>query len=137
MSTDSKMTKFYFIGKFEHAEEIAQKIKCITSQGYELTHNWTMADKMDDSLAKQVEDDLDGVCNADFVVALIDHPSHEYRGSFAEIGCAIGLKKRIYLITNNQELPTSAAQHCFLFHRCLNKFNTWEEFLKYCETHRL
>ena len=121
--------KFYLIGKFATRETIGERIKVLESLGHECAHNWTKKENYTAPKSEQVYKDLMGVTNAELVIAVIDNPNYHYRGSFAEIGCALGQGKRVHLITNNCE--KGSVTHCFLSHKNIIKFSTWEGFLDY------
>lgn len=40
-----------------------------------------------------------GVQNADVVIALMDDPKYPYRGTLFELGVALGLNKRVFVVT--------------------------------------
>ena len=120
---------FYLIGKFSNRETISNRIKEVEALDLKITHNWTDQTNYSQPKSTQVEQDINGVKNADFVIAIIDNPKYQYRGSFAEIGCALGLDKPIYLITNNCE--KGSVTHCFLFHKNIIRFHTWQGFMKF------
>ena len=126
------MSKFYLIGKFSTKDKIRELIKEVENIGFHVTHNWTLEENFTCPKSEQVENDINGVIAADFVIAIIDNKKYHYRGSFSEIGCALGLDKQVYLVTNN--LEEGSAQHCFLFHKNIIRFQTWKgltKFLKY------
>lgn len=127
MTTQQK--SFYLIGKFSNREYISEKIKEIENLGFYNTHNWTLKQNYSQPKSTQVEEDINGVKKADIVIAIIDNPKYQYRGSFAEIGCALGLDKTVYLITNNCE--KGSVTHCFLFHKNIIRFHTWQGFLQF------
>ena len=123
------MKTFYLISKFATKDIIAKKIKEVENEGFEVTHNWTDPKHYTREKSNQVYEDINGVKRADIVIAIIDNPKYHYRGSFAEIGCALGLDKTVYLVTNN--LEKGSASHCFLFHPNIIRFQTWEGFMKF------
>lgn len=120
---------FYMISKFSTKDIIREKIKEVEKIGFKVTHNWTLEKNYSKEKSTQVEQDINGVINSDFVIAIIDNPKYHYRGSFAEIGCALGLDKPVYLVTNN--LEEGSARHCFLFHKNIIRFQSWEGLIKF------
>jgi len=125
---------FYLIGRFSNREIISEKIKEIEQIGFNNTHNWTDEKNYSQPKSNQVEQDINGVIKADIIIAIIDNPKYQYRGSFAEIGCALGLGKIVYLITNNCERGSVA--HCFLFHKNIIRFQTWEGFINFLNSNK-
>ena len=120
---------FYLISKFSNRENVAERIKEVQEIGFDITHNWTEKKHYSQPKSDQVEQDINGVRKADIIIAIIDNPKYQYRGSFAEIGCALGLDKTVFLITNNCEKGSAA--HCFLFHKNIIRFQTWDGFMKF------
>ena len=123
------MQSFYIIGKFATKKIIAEKIKEVENMGFENTHNWTLKENYTCPKSEQVKNDINGVKDADIVIAIINNPEYHYRGSFSEIGAAIGLDKTVYLVTDN--LESGSASHCFLFHPNIVRFQTWEGLIRF------
>ena len=129
----NKMTKsFYLIGKFSTKDLIATRIKDVEKLGLKVTHNWTLEENWSCPKSEQVFHDIEGVKRADIVIAVINNPNYHYRGSFSEIGAAIACDKTVYLITDNCE--KGSVTHCFLSHKNIVRFSTWEGFLKFIPT---
>ena len=120
---------FYLIGKFATRENIAERIKDVEKFGLKVTHNWTLKENYSQPKSEQVYQDIEGVKRADFVIAVINNPTYAYRGSFSEIGAAIATGKTVYLITDNCE--KGSVNHCFLSHKNIVRFSTWEGFLQF------
>ena len=120
---------FYMIGKFATKDEIAKRIKRVEELGLKVTHNWTLKENWTCPKSQQVEQDLKGVVDADIIIANINNPNYHYRGSFSEIGAAIATGKTVYLVTDNCE--KGSVTHCFLSHRNIVKFTTFEGLLRF------
>ena len=128
------MKKFYLISKFSTKDIIREKIKEVEKIGFEVTHNWTLPENYQQPKSKQVEEDINGVIKADFIISIINNEKYHYRGSFAEIGAAIATNKTIYLVTDN--LEKGSASHCFLFHKNIIRFQTWESLIKFLKDNK-
>ena len=123
---------FYMIGKFSTKDDIAKRIKIVEDMGLKVTHNWTLKENWTCPKSEQVENDIKGVIDADIVIAIINNPNYHYRGSFSEIGAAIASGKTVYLITDNCE--KGSVTHCFLSHKNIIRFSTFEGFLQFLPT---
>lgn len=114
--------KLYVAGKWSSKKEINQKIQELESMGHEITHNWT-ANNDNKRLSSVL--DIDGVKNADCIVAIMDDPEYPYRGTFCEIGCALGLGKHVYIY--NPSLKTKEV--CFAHHPLVKVITDWNFFV--------
>jgi nucleoside 2-deoxyribosyltransferase len=132
--------KLYVAGRFADKEEIGKKIKQLENKGYAITHDWTKTEIPDNAQHIQtlVNDDnkhtgysfpymrecatrdINGVVNADVLVVYMEHPNYEYRGTWTEIGCAIGLKKQIYIVMPDLEHPIRERLNSTIVHTKYN-----------------
>lgn len=118
-------TKVYLAGKF-HDEEMPSRMKELTNKGFRITHNWTT--NKDVPLTEAAILDINGVIDSDIVIAVMDDESYAYRGTFTEIGCAIGLSKRIIIVNANPN--AECVNLCFYHHPKIEHCDT---FLEACE----
>lgn len=90
--------RLYVAGQWSKRNEISAAIEKLEAIGHTITHNWTKAqhfrDKMDEAIA-----DVNGVLAAEAVIVFMDDVNYPYRGSWTEIGVALGQKIPIYMIT--------------------------------------
>lgn len=102
----------YVAGGFQFKEDIRLVQRCLESEaGHRVSWDWTSVEKGPaesvgaDEWARYSQLDLDGVRNADYVVAVfgsIAQPraalSYAYSGTFCELGCALGLGKPVIVL---------------------------------------
>lgn len=115
-------TKIYLAGKF-HDERMPARMQALRERGFQITHDWTI-DK-DAPLKEAAILDINGVRDCDVVLAVMDDESYSYRGTFAEIGCAIGLNKRILVVNANP--GTECTNLCFYHHPQIEHCGSFEE----------
>lgn len=123
------MRKFYVASSFKNIEAVRLVSNRLKDEGFIQTYDWTGNER-----ASTIEDlkiiglkEKDAVMEADFVIVLL--PAG--KGSHIELGIALGLEKRIYLYSPNDEVnqfeTSSTFYHLSEVHKC---FGTIEELLK-------
>ena len=94
--------KIYVAGKWGDLHKIKQISNEMQALGLEITSTWyTRPRRMVDSraaLGREAADDIAEVGQADAVLAILDDRFYAYRGTFAEIGCALGQRKRVVVV---------------------------------------
>lgn len=95
--------RFYVAGAFIHKPEINRVQAELQKLGHAISHDWTVceADGAAPSPAELREysaNDIGGVRSADAVVVVLSDPGYPYRGTFSEMGAAIALEKKIYIV---------------------------------------
>jgi Fe2+ transport system protein FeoA len=76
------------------AAEVMRQLRAL---GCTITHDWTVPQSTDP--ARTAALDLAGVRAAEVVVAVMAHPSYEYKGTFTEIGIALGARIPVLLVS--------------------------------------
>jgi hypothetical protein len=100
----------------------------LKNKGYIHTYDWTKNERAStfESLKEIGQKEKDAVIEADFIVVLL--PAG--KGSHIELGIAIGLGKRIYLYSPNEEVndfeTTSTFYHLLEVEKC---FGTIDELI--------
>lgn len=123
------MKKFYVASSFKNIEVVRLVSDRLKEEGFIQTYDWTRNER-----ASTIEDlkiiglkEKDAVMEADFVIVLL--PAG--KGSHIELGIALGLEKRIYLYSPNDEVnqyeTTSTFYHLPEVHKCIG---TIEEFVE-------
>ncbi|MHA1170206.1 MAG: hypothetical protein ACTSRU_20455 [Candidatus Hodarchaeales archaeon] len=115
--------KFYIAGKFEEKEEIRKRMDIIESFGHKITHDWTHEKKDYDS-KRSAKLAVKGVLDCDFLV-IIAEKELQYRGTYTELGLAIGSGKIVFIIGNSLD------ENIFVNHHLVNKHHTWGHFLDF------
>ena len=94
--------KIYVSGKYDNKPTIKKIIIQLQSLGHTITHDWTMTDvktelqnnKDHDVYPKYAINDVIGVTQARLLIAIMDDPEYAYRGTFTEIGVALGQRAK-------------------------------------------
>lgn len=120
--------KLYLAGKWGARDELRKKIDHLRQMGIEITHDWTFNDPNNGKIQSAV-DDIHGIKNADFVVAVMDDPVYSYRGTFCEIGCALGLGKNVYIYSPEPK-KSEWYKVCFAHHPLVMIVEDWDLLLR-------
>jgi len=111
------MPRLYVAGKFAQAQTIKGIAEKFEQQGYTITHRWWDAegDGNDDpeTWAPYADMDIEGVTTADAVVAYMDDPDYAYRGTWCEIGMAMGAGVPVVIIEQNVPLGCYVRKNVF------------------------
>jgi nucleoside 2-deoxyribosyltransferase len=110
-SNDTKMPDIYVAGSWLDRIGLQEKMNELKSMGYFITSRWPAFEKdlnSQDDYALCSMFDIDGVKCADVVLVFMTDAKYAYRGTFTEIGCAIGLDKRIIVITDGVCIPLNS-----------------------------
>lgn len=141
--------KVYVAGKWSDSESVSKIISELKSMGIEITFDWpTYKNEMNEDEKhvgdyevvndKQVEQalkcrsvlgndadlDVQGVLNANVVIAVMNDPHYAYRGTFTEIGIALGSKKEIIIINENE--TAYCMTNCFYWHPTIQHVKSFE-----------
>lgn len=121
---------FYVAGSYRGRETIPPYIDSLRANGYECTWDWPSCETHSQDHATMghfAAKDIEGVQNANVVVAIMNDPGYAYRGTFTEIGCALGagIPVVIYCPVNRDEMY--ARTNCFFCHPSITHVSTWEE----------
>lgn len=115
------MKKFYIASSFKNIEAVRYVSKELIKIGYIHTYDWTQNER-----ASTIEDlreiglqEKNAVMEADFIIVLL--PAG--KGSHIEFGIALGLGKRIYLYSQDNEIynfdTTSTFYHLPQVEKCV------------------
>lgn len=110
--------RFYVAGSFFDKQTVLDLMADIRGRGHEITHDWTSVEKNPMKSSRQHLSycsslDIEGVKRCDVLVALLTDLQYPYRGSFTEIGCALGTGKKVFILGPEE---ASAATNCFYWH---------------------
>lgn len=135
--------KVYVAGKWNEAAVINAVQAQLVTLGHTITHDWTAVEGIGqrDSMTEEERNeyrahcaalDIAGVQNADAVLALMLDKTYPYRGTFTEIGCALGLGKHIVMVCPDNTY--SCTTNCFFHHPSIKRVSTIEEALELFNT---
>ncbi|WP_423406824.1 nucleoside 2-deoxyribosyltransferase [Heyndrickxia sp. MSNUG] len=94
--------KFYIASSFKNSEMVKVMAAQLKMEGFSHTYDWTINDRADsmELLASIGESELSAVRKSDFLVILLPGG----KGSHIEMGIALGLGKRVYLYSLNNDI---------------------------------
>lgn len=132
----------YVAGAFADAATMKGRMTDVKKYGHTITHDWTSEDpavlaamRNEDGTYKQEYlkqcgiNDMNGVKNAEIVIACLDLPTYEYRGTWTEVGAAIALNKRIMVYMPNKA-ENKNAQNVFLYMDNITIYDDWNALLE-------
>lgn len=131
-SKKSSTRLFYLAGAYTQKDALNARIEALEDEGYQCTWNWTRAEDHatdHDTMGYWAAKDIDGVKTADFVVVVMDDPGYAYRGTFTEIGAALGLGKPIYIYSPCKPNDLYARTNCFYCHPSVRHFSSWTDLI--------
>lgn len=113
------MSLFYVAASLSNRAAVCVVADTLKDAGHEHTYDWTRHGSLKGDvrvLPTCAQDELQGVKDADFVVALLPGG----RGTHVEIGAALALNKRVYLVTDGGLDPgglfREGDQTCAFYH---------------------
>lgn len=123
--------KVYIAGKWTAKEQVASRIDNVKSIGHTITHDWTLVEHGDSrpEMSHYSQLDVKGVVEADLFIGLFEDPQYAYRGSFTELGVALGYRqmgfqKEIWVVCPDE--LSYAQSNIFIHHPFIRHFNSWE-----------
>lgn len=122
--------KIYIAGAWtkRYCSSMREKFDHVRNLGHEITYDWTSDETIDRSIAAQK--DLEGVVNCDVLIAIIDIMDYQYRGTFTEIGCAIGLSKRVIVYCPfNRDQHGIYDENIYIDHPGIERIQEWSSVL--------
>lgn len=125
--------KFYVGGKWSEKEFIRSLMDRLEQLGHTSTHDWTKYEaNPENKLADCAFKDIQGVQQADVVLAYFSDPKYAYRGTFTELGAGLALGKRVVVITANvgpADPNPYYMTNCFFHHPIIERFDSFDDFL--------
>jgi nucleoside 2-deoxyribosyltransferase len=126
--------KVYVAGSWTDRMNMKHHITRFSNLGYEITHDWTESEKQHvdtrsiDQQCYCATLDINGVKDADVVVAIMDNPKYAYRGLNCEMGCALGLDIPVLIYNPN---PSSyCSTNVFYWHGGVSRFIDLDELIE-------
>ena len=100
--------KIYVAGKITDGQKIKEYMDQIEKLGHSITHDWTSFEIKNDeddimggdgiNKKELIKHNIDGIRACDTFVAIMDDKDHYYAEAWTELGCALGLNKRIIIL---------------------------------------
>ncbi len=121
------MVKVYVAGKFADGLRIRKHIQRLAALGLEITRDWTVVEVSPSNpelRLKYAKLDIDAVKNADLLIVDMMDPSYPYRGTWTEIGAALGANKRVYIVSKH------GSTNLFYHHPSVIPIENWDDMYK-------
>jgi len=111
--------KFYVAGKWNDRRKVQAVQKILIAKGHKITVDWTIhVNPKDQSILQEwAVRDIEGVQNCDTYIGVFNNTTYHYTGALVEMGTALGLGKRIWLLGNG------IASCIFLTHPLITGFS--------------
>lgn len=116
----------YVAGKWADSQSIREKIEQVKTIGFRIGHDWTTEDTKTCS-EDAANNDIIGVVKASTFVAIMDDASYPYKGTNCELGAALALNRRIFVVGMPDELRNS---NVFYKHHAIQHVATWDEVIE-------
>ncbi len=134
--------KIYLAGGWQFRNNI-KKIKATLSWlGFNVISGWIERENRvntPEDYAKCSKLDIDEVCECDVLFAVMDDPIYTYRGTYSEIGCALGLGKQVVILCdgtstkiddNTYEFSHYCMRNVFYWHPLITHTTNLEDVIK-------
>ncbi len=111
--------RIYLSGKYEDWERAASYIMELERElGCVMTHNWTTEKARQLGATDAAVCDIDGVRQCDILLVVLEDSQHPYRGTFCELGVALGLQKPVILcnLAGGDDPRLTPMAHIFTTH---------------------
>jgi nucleoside 2-deoxyribosyltransferase len=120
------MYKIYVAGKWGDRKDIKKNITYLNSLGFEVVSKWVDREHNihPEDYAQCSKLDIDEVSECDKLLAIMTDPEYPYRGTNAEIGCALGLKKPVVILCDGVSKKINETQYSFS-HFCMKNIFYW------------
>lgn len=127
----------YVAGAWYNRHELKKLMDRLASEhGFRITSTWPGREtgiNTPDKLALDAKMDLEEVANADMVLAVMEDPKYAYRGTFTEIGYALGQNKRVFIVCPGTVKQLSDTKCEFSFD-CMTNVFYWHPNVIHCAT---
>lgn len=135
----------YVAGAWIHRRDLNKQMIKLKDLGFIITSNWpSFENKLNnpDDYAECSKFDIDGVVTADTILAIMTDPKYPYRGTYTEIGCAIGSGRRIIVVCdgicshkqNNDDEDDNNKFNLTFSHYCMENVFFWDPRIEHVST---
>jgi nucleoside 2-deoxyribosyltransferase-like protein len=133
-SATTSNVKVWVSGAWPRRLQMGVLIDHLRRLGYEITHDWTQVEKAEHPTFEDQGDyarfDIDGVKASDIAVAVMDDGEYSYRGTYTEIGCALGVGKPLHIVCP-VEGDAYIKTNVFFHHPDITHHKSWDDFVEY------
>lgn len=123
--------RIYVAGKFSDKDLMHHYMTELTKLGHEITRDWTQSGSdtgSNEQLANSALLDTEAIQKAYLVIAVLTDPKYAYRGTFTEIGYALGSCKKV-IIVSPAGPDAYYRTNCFYHHPNILHVTNWEDAL--------
>ena len=122
--------KIYIAGKWDARSSISGMINILEKMNYIITHKWVEAQIPTPETKKQLADlNINCINEADLLIVDMSDSNYISRGNWTKIGVGLGLKKEIWIISEN---PSTS----IFFHATgIVHFKSWLEVISELENY--
>jgi nucleoside 2-deoxyribosyltransferase len=101
------MLRVYVAGCFFHKERFQDIATALRLLGCTVVSGWMDRGRPDPTQRQAFADkDLEELASADMLVAVMDEKEYDYRGTFTEIGFALGQGKSVIIVCPTRLVPS-------------------------------
>ena len=134
MSNAKVSLNVYVAGKWSAKRSMRVYMNDIQTYGHHIVHDWTRVETQSSpttqKLQKDAIADINGVKKSDVLIAVFTDETYSYRGTFTEIGCALGQNKPVIIFCPYPQY-TNSMNVCFAHHPLVQVFTNWESLVIY------
>jgi len=126
--------ELYVAGKFSDKKQIKEYMNELVKLGHSITHDWTSFESENadqNKMAQSAVKDVEAVKECDVLIAFLTDPQYAYRGTFSEIGIALGTDKEIIVVNSDEQAYCTT--NVFYHHPDIIHVKTWDELLPQLE----
>lgn len=129
----------YVAGCWNRRSDLKILMDEMRTTGFNITSNWPTrenGDRSAQSLQRDAYEDCKEVEMSDCVLAVMNDPKYAYRGTFTEIGYALGLNKNVVIVCPNTNPEAKenfyyCTTNVFFHYPTIKHFPTVEQALEY------
>jgi nucleoside 2-deoxyribosyltransferase len=118
--------KIYVAGKWDNKNQILQKMIELEKMGHNITHKWPTVEVVQGERdAEMALHDVNGVKESELLLVLMDDAEYVYRGTFTEIGVALGLNIKTWIVCPHENAYCKT--NIFFHHPNIVHFQSWDD----------
>jgi len=126
--------KLYVSGQWFKKPQIQQIIEKLHKMGHSITRDWTlieMGNTSNPAVGKYARLNANAIKNADILLVIMTDTEYPYRGTFTELGVALGCGTQIFIVCPFTE--GYCRTNCYFNHPDIRHFETVDEALETIE----